>query len=106
MSIALMLDCLSRTMVSTAVILPHARWFGFGSFFLGTQHFSDLDVLVVCADQQEAALIHQACYELWSEWPVHLMILSEAEESSTSFISKCNCVPLPEGIPSWRQVEA
>lgn len=103
MSIPQMLDCLSRTMASTSAILPSIRWYGFGSFFLGTKHFGDVDLLIVCSDQKEAALAHDSCYELWSEWPVHLMVLTEREEFSTSFISKAGCVPLPEGIPSWRQ---
>ena len=102
MNVEHLLLCLVKTLDLSAMSVSTARWFGFGSFFLSTKHFSDVDVLAVCRTQEDGLLIHQICHELWSEWPVDLLILTEAEEASTSFIAKWNCVPLPEGIPIWR----
>ncbi|POD15189.1 hypothetical protein BKM12_24060 [Pseudomonas syringae pv. syringae] len=102
MTIKLMLESLSRVINSISIEIPSATWFGFGSFFLGSEHFSDIDLLVTCANQREAAQIYEACFELWSEWPIDLLIMTETEEASTTFIAKFGCVPLPEGLPSWR----
>lgn len=102
MSVAQLLQCLAKVIDLTEASVSNARWFGFGSFFFSRKHFSDVDLLVVCETQEDGLLIHQLCRELWTEWPVDLLIMTQAEEADTSFIVKWGCIPLLEGIPHWR----
>lgn len=96
MSLAGLLQCLTRAMELAAESASHARWYGFGSFFSDGKCFSDVDLLVVCASPEEGLLIHELCRELWSEWPVDLLILTEAEEAETSFVEKQGCIRLDD----------
>ena len=106
MSVPQLLQCLAKVIDLTEASVSNARWFGFGSFFLSTKHFSDVDLLVVCATEEDGILIHQLCRELWTEWPVDLLIMTEAEEANTSFIVKWGCIPLLGSIPHWRASQA
>lgn len=102
MSVAQLLQCLTKVIDLTESSVSNARWFGFGSFFLSTKHFSDVDLLVVCETQEDGILIYQMCRELWTEWPVDLLIMTQTEEADTSFIVRWGCIPLLGGIPHWR----
>jgi hypothetical protein len=76
--------------------LSHASvaWYGFGSFFTGSHSFSDIDLLAVCSTVEETPAIRVKMITLCSEWPVHLLIMTESEATETNFIKSQLCIPL------------
>ena len=69
-------------------------WYGFGSFFTGSGSFSDIDLLAVCSTVEETSDIRTKMALLCSEWPVHLLIMTESEAAETNFIKSELCIPL------------
>jgi hypothetical protein len=72
----------------------HTAWYGFGSFFRESHSFSDIDLLAVCADVEGASAIRQEMATVCNEWPIHLLIMTEAEAEETNFIQSQQCIPL------------
>ena len=89
-----LLQSVFRVIDAAAESLPGAEWYGFGSFFSHSPCFSDVDILVVCATQEQGLAIHDLAHELCSMWPIDLLILTEAEAAETSFVEKQGCVRL------------
>ena len=71
--------------------LPTTQWYGFGSFFNGRDSFNDIDLLAVCLDGNEAAIIRRALSELAIAWPIHLIVMTEDEAVETGFIIRQGC---------------
>jgi hypothetical protein len=69
-------------------------WYGFGSFFMGSDLFSDIDLLAVCTTVEETSVIRAKLAALCGEWPVHLLIMTESEAAETDFIKSQLCIPL------------
>jgi len=69
-------------------------WYGFGSFFTGSDSFSDIDLLAVCSTVEETSDLRTKMAPLCSEWPVHLLIMTESEAVETNFIKSQLCIPL------------
>jgi len=69
-------------------------WYGFGSFFTGSDSFSDIDLLAVCSTVEETSAIRTKLAALCSEWPVHLLIMTESEAAETNFVKSQLCIPL------------
>lgn len=84
------LDAIDTSNLSKASI----AWYGFGSFFKGSDSFSDIDLLAVCATVQETSAIRTKMAALCSEWPVHLLIMTESEAAETNFVNSQRCIPL------------
>lgn len=76
-----------------SLIVPHARWYGFGSFFK-SHIFSDIDILIVCYSSSEAISIRKLTKNICSDWPLHLLVMTEKEEVETEFIDSQGCSPL------------
>jgi hypothetical protein len=77
-----------------AGVRSNTAWYGFGSFFRESRSFSDIDLLAVCADVERASAIRQEMATVCNEWPIHLLIMTEAEAEETSFIQSQQCIPL------------
>jgi hypothetical protein len=76
-----------------APLAHKATWYGFGSYFQG-KSFSDIDVLIVCLTTEDAIVMRAATVELCMRWPIHLMIMTEDEQSETDFVGSERCVEL------------
>src|SRR5262245_2084068 len=75
-------------------VLPRVAWYGFGSCFRGHPAFSDIDILVVCSTAAEAIFIRAHIVELYTRWPLHLVIMTEDEEAETGFVASEDCMLL------------
>jgi hypothetical protein len=69
-------------------------WYGFGSFFTASDSFSDIDLLAVCSTVEETSVIRRKMAAICSEWPVHVLIMTEAEAAETNFVKSQLCIPL------------
>ncbi len=69
------------------VSLESARTFLFGSITNGRRPAGDLDVLVVCADEADTDRARKIMSPACADYPVHLMIMTFAEESELEFIA-------------------
>lgn len=70
---------------------PTTQWYGFGSFFNGQESFNDIDLLAVCLDADEAAIIRRALSYLAIAWPIHLIVMTEVEAIETRFVIRQRC---------------
>src|SRR5580704_11113356 len=77
-----------------ARILPGTSWYGFGSYFKGQRSFGDIDLLVVCPSAADTIFIRARTAALCARWPLHLVIMTEAEQSETGFVASEGCVVL------------
>lgn len=82
---------LLATLAEVQKDLPTTRWYGFGSFFSGEGAFSDIDVLAVCSDAREAKQVRGVLARLASTWPIHLIVMTEAEALETDFVYRQAC---------------
>lgn len=69
------------------VSLAGARTFLFGSITTGRRPAGDLDVLVVCADEVDSDRARRIMSRPCVHYPVHLMIMTFAEETELDFIA-------------------
>jgi hypothetical protein len=69
-------------------------WYGFGSFFTTSDSFSDIDLLAICSTVEETSVIRRKMAAICREWPVHLLIMTEAEAAETDFVKAQLCIPL------------
>lgn len=69
------------------VSLVGARTFLFGSITTGRRPAGDLDVLVVCADEADSDRARKIMSPPCADYPVHLMIMTFAEEADLEFIA-------------------
>jgi hypothetical protein len=74
--------------------LPGLAWYGFGSFFRGEHAYTDIDVLVVCPTFAEAACVRTLAGHLCSSLPIHLLVMTKAEQEETNFVQSENCTML------------
>jgi hypothetical protein len=84
------LDAIGASDLSNASV----SWYGFGSFFTGSDSFSDIDLLAVCSTVEETSAIRVKMISVCREWPVHLLIMTESEAAETNFIKSQLCIPL------------
>ena len=84
------LDAIDTCNLSKASV----AWYGFGSFFTGSDSFSDIDLLAVCATVKETSVIRAKLATLCGEWPIHLLIMTESEAAETNFIYSQLCISL------------
>ena len=79
------------TLIDLRGNFPTTEWYGFGSFFNREGSFSDIDILAICSDENEALGIRGALSELATAWPIHLIVMTENEEIETNFIVRQGC---------------
>ena len=75
---------------------PGTRWYGFGSFFRGQPVFCDIDLLVVCREQEDAVLVRKLTAECCARWPIHLIVMTESEEAETDFVATAQALDLDQ----------
>lgn len=69
------------------VSLEGARTFLFGSITTGRRPAADVDVLVVCADEADSDSARKIMSPSCTDYPIHLMIMTFAEEADLEFIA-------------------
>ena len=70
------------------------RWYLFGSFTRNPRGAADVDVLVVCRSHADAIRIREEIHDVCSDWPLHLLLMTDSEEEQTKFIVSEGCVLL------------
>jgi predicted nucleotidyltransferase len=74
--------------------VPEAAWYGFGSYFKGQVAFSDIDILIVCPTIADSIVVRAKTEEICLRWPLHLLIMTEYEQTETGFVASEECVML------------
>ena len=75
-------------------LIPDSTWFLFGSILFDPEKASDIDLLVVCHHQADGALMRRQLVQVCLDLPIHLTLLTVAEEREANFIHTEGCVPL------------
>lgn len=76
------------------------RWYIFGSFIRNPRRAADVDILILCKSQADVRRVRDEALDICSEWPLHLLLMTEAEEQETNFIASGGCVLLAEHLIS------
>jgi predicted nucleotidyltransferase len=69
-----------------------ANWYLFGSALKGLSDASDIDLVVVCQTHGLADAIRRAVDVDQLGRPIHLSILTQAEQTEIRFVEKQGCV--------------
>jgi hypothetical protein len=77
---------LSKEMQRIRVQVPNSKWFLFGSVTTARRPLGDVDFLVVCKNATDCVTIRSELDSICAQFPVHLLIMSESEESEVNFI--------------------
>jgi hypothetical protein len=79
-------QALSKEMQRIRVQVPSSKWFLFGSITTVRRPVRDVDFLVVCKNDADCVTIRSELGSICAQFPVHLLIMSESEESEVDFI--------------------
>lgn len=71
-----------------------ARWYLFGSATKSIARAKDVDLLVVCESEQTALAVRHELRELCLRLPLHLLLLTHAEEGELGFVGSQGCVAI------------
>lgn len=77
---------LSNEMQRIRLQVPNSKWFLFGSVTSTRRPVGDVDFLVVCKNAADCVTIRSELDTICAQFPVHLLIMSESEESEVNFI--------------------
>ncbi len=77
-----------------------SRWYIFGSFIRNPERAADLDLLILCKLQVNVERVRDEVMDICSDWPLHLLLMTEDEEKETNFIASESCVLLAEHLAS------
>jgi predicted nucleotidyltransferase len=58
----------------------------FGSVTTTKRPVSDIDILVVCEQDADCAKVRSALADVCAEYPIHLLLMTRAEEAEVNFI--------------------
>lgn len=84
MTTAELIDAVKRLAADLPACGDEVRWYLFGSALRDASRSADFDIAVVC--RPDLAPIVRAHLAPWStRWPVHLMILTPAEDAFLRF---------------------
>jgi predicted nucleotidyltransferase len=78
--------------VRTNANVGEANWYLFGSAQEGLSDASDIDLLVVCQTQRMADAVRRAVDVDQLTRPIHLSILTQAEEAEIRFVKRQGCI--------------
>ena len=67
-------------------LVPHSKWYLFGSILRDKRPVNDIDVLVVCPNDPDCEKIRFGLAAACSEFPIHLLLMTRAEEAEVKFI--------------------
>jgi predicted nucleotidyltransferase len=70
----------------------NADWYLFGSAYKGLPTASDIDLLVICETHEMADAIRRSVDLDQLTRPIHLSILTKAEELEVRFVQKQDCI--------------
>jgi hypothetical protein len=90
------LEFVRREIARISALVPLSRWFVFGSFVSDPVRAGDIDLLVVCRDAADIDRVRLELDCAVRALPLHLTLLSEAEELEVGFIRQQNCQPFLE----------
>ena len=80
------LQALFNEMQRIKAEVPDSRWFLFGSSTATKRPARDIDLLVVCKNAFDCVIIRRELDSICMQFPIHLMIMTESEESELTFI--------------------
>jgi predicted nucleotidyltransferase len=86
--VSAVLDLAERTNANVG----DANWYLFGSAQEGLSDASDIDLLVVCQTHGIADAVRRAVDVDKLARPIHLSILTEAEEAEVRFVERQGCI--------------
>ena len=75
----------------TNVFAGEARWYLFGSAKSSRSDIADIDLLVICDTSQMADAVRRLVDLDSLSRPIHLSILTQAEQDEVSFVERQNC---------------
>lgn len=75
-------------------LAPDTIWYLFGSTLGAFDSAVDIDVMVVCATDQSVVTIRHELREISLRLPLHLFLLTEAEETELRFLATQGCLQL------------
>ena len=81
-------------MLRVRKLVQNVEWYVFGSLLREPQRAADIDILVVYRSDDAADLIRRELRAAAIRFPIHLLFLSECEETELQFVHSQRCVPL------------
>lgn len=97
-----------RETVATAVIhgqmkrsltvTPNSSWYYFGSILSDKTSIGDIDLLVVCDRDEDCQRIRLELAPICSRFPIHLQLMTVAEEKEVDFIRTVNAIKVDLGL--------
>lgn len=76
----------------------NSNWYLFGSAKFDISNATDIDLLVICETSTAADAIRRLADLDCLGKPIHLSILTKAEQDEISFIERQNCLLIFEGL--------
>ena len=74
--------------------VPRAVWYLFGSALRDVVLAADIDVLVLCETDEEVVSVRAELKSLCQALPMHLFLLTRAEDAELGFVSGQGCVQI------------
>jgi hypothetical protein len=71
---------------------PNAVWYLFGSTLESFQNAANIDLLILCADDDVASLVRHELQDTCLSFPLHLFLLTRQEEAELNFIAQEHCM--------------
>lgn len=76
-------------------IIPLTKWYLFGSVTRTKRPVSDIDLLVVCEQAEDCAIVRNELRDCCLKYPVHLMLMTRAEELELDFVVSESAKEIP-----------
>lgn len=80
--------------------VPHSKWYIFGSTFSNRGPANDIDLLVVCESASDCATVRFGLAATCTDFPIHLLLMTQAEETETNFIVGERAIELRPTLPA------
>lgn len=90
---------LSVDATRVALAVPNVRLFVFGTLLHGKGWPADVDILLVYNDELEAAHARALLRTTLHDLPIHILLLSVAEEAQLGFVACERCLEIGRGPP-------
>jgi predicted nucleotidyltransferase len=94
----LAVDAIRDEMAQMAGLVPRSRWHLFGSITRDKRPVGDIDLLVVCENSEnsaDCARVRSALATVCAEFPIHLLLMTQAEEAEVNFIEGEGALEIP-----------
>jgi predicted nucleotidyltransferase len=87
-----LLSAIGDLALKTNASVGNASWYFFGSTHEGLPTASDIDLLVICETHEMADAVRRSVDLDQLTRPIHLSILTRAEESEVRFVEGQGCI--------------